>query len=164
MSRIDSTRWNSKPKHEDFQINLLKLLVDFETTVMFNEHPCYALRRQMIDLLQTGRQEIELCTTSFNDLMRYGQPKQTSEHLHENRWPNHMEMLHWINDMSITCKLANLPPNEVMKIIERTQKPPDATKLTDLGFLQRGKELAAQLDQCREPRFYDKGRFVNEPE
>lgn len=162
MSRMDTDRFNSRPKHETFQIRLLRLLADFETTVVFNETPCYGLRRMMIDLIHVGREDIERCTTSFNDLIKYGlPPRDRPSSLVEHHHPNHMEMIGWCNDMSIACKLVNIRDGQkdfvgtpIHDAVLNEQIANARKRLTDLAFLQKGKELVAELDNCRVSNLY----------
>lgn len=154
MDHIRYNQRNGKPKHEDAQIHLLGIITEFESTVMFGEVPCYALRNQMIAVIQKARPDVERCTSSMNDLIKYGQPPARESSIVEHRLPNHMDMIDWLNTMSITCHLANLPRDEVARIVQRTKQGIDVTKITNLGFLQAGKDLVARLDSCRVPHGY----------
>lgn len=150
MSRIDTSHWDTTPKHHDLQIKLLDLIAQFEMTVKFGEVPCYALRVNMINLIQVARQELEQCTTRFEDMVK---------HIADERWPDHMDLLTWLNDMSIACKLLNIRENQtdflskpIHDAVLKGQIINARNQLTRLSTFSQGVQLVNKLDACRQSR------------
>lgn len=135
MSRVDPHQFTTSPKHENLQIRLLALIADFEVTISFGEVPCYSLREKMIGEIKIDRAELEGCTSMYNNSVMW---------LHSPALPKHPELIDWINQLSVVCKIAN----SLNKPTEGG-KPFDLTLLTNYQFFVKGRELVTALDGCR---------------
>ena len=140
MSRIDQSRWNTRPKHYPADADLLGVIADFIVTIDYGEVPCYALRQKMIDTIEEHRPGIQSCTTDLDDFVK---------RIRDESMGNHHELVSMLNALSIACKIANATtqPSPV-HLGKLPYAPIDLTILTNQGFFKQLKIEVSKLIAC----------------
>ena len=137
MHRMNPERFNSKPRHEALQIEMLKLIATLSTLVD-NREPIVSVQRDwMIAVLDRSRRELDGCTTSLHDMVM---------RIADERWPNHMDLISWINGLSIDLKLMGIDPGSI-----NNHHPQPITP----ERLDEGQRMVMELDSCRQRIKFD---------
>lgn len=135
MHRIDPSRLLSRPKHDASQTALLNVIAELRQTLEANEPIGVVQREGTLSILSTAREDIERCRSRLNRMVMS---------VADETIMNHMEMLSWINALSLDLKLAQ-------KGLHVEQYPLPITS----ARLDEGQRLVRALDSCRERARFD---------
>lgn len=139
MNRMSDRNWGTRARHHEAQMALLRMIAELRITVDAGERMGTVQQRHIIETIHQHRPGIQECYDGFEDTLK---TLDKPYNLMEDRLMRHIELVSWLNNLSVDVKLMSVPDAERL--------PLHRSRTIDTARLDEGKRLVNRLDECRE--------------